>query len=92
MKTSTVGEYSFLLPSFFFFNFLVKRYGYDKWSKWDVLHLVRFLLQHGAKNSINQAGNSALACVFRHIRDMEVCFELLSMLIKEDGELCDFRI
>lgn len=61
------------------------RYGYDKWSKWDVLHLVRFLLQHGAKNSINQAGNSALACVFRHIRDMEVCFELLSMLIKEDG-------
>ncbi|XP_037810103.1 uncharacterized protein LOC119602585 [Lucilia sericata] len=62
------------------------RYGYDKWSKWDVLHLVRFLLQHGAKNSINQAGNSALACVFRHIRDMEVCFELLSMLIKEDGD------
>ena len=64
------------------------RYGYDKWSKWDVLHLVRFLLQHGAKNSINQAGNSALACVFRHIRDMEVCFELLSMLIKEDGKSC----
>lgn len=64
------------------------RYGYDKWSKWDVLHLVRFLLQHGAKNSINQAGNSALACVFRHIRDMEVCFELLSMLIKEDGKPC----
>lgn len=47
---------------------------------------MRFLLQHGAKNSINQAGNSALACVFRHIRDMEVCFELLSMLIKEDGK------
>uniref|UniRef100_A0A1B0AIC6 SOCS box domain-containing protein n=1 Tax=Glossina pallidipes TaxID=7398 RepID=A0A1B0AIC6_GLOPL len=62
------------------------RYGYDKWSKWDVLHLVRFLLQNGAKNSINQAGNSALACVFRHIRDWEVCFELLSMLIKEDGD------
>lgn len=59
------------------------RYGYDKWSKWDVLHLVRFLLQHGAKNSINQAGNSALACVFRHIRDMDVCFELLSMMIED---------
>ncbi|XP_037938904.1 ankyrin-3 [Teleopsis dalmanni] len=62
------------------------RYGYDKWSKWDVLHLVRFLLQNGAKSSINQAGNSALACVFRHVRDWEVCFELLNMLIKEDGD------
>lgn len=47
--------------------------------------MVRFLLQHGAKNSINQAGNSALACVFRHVRDMDVCFELLSMMI-EDGD------
>lgn len=64
------------------------RFGYDKWNKWDVLSLVRFLLQNGAKNSINQAGNSALACVFRHVRtDWEVCYELLSMLIKEDGEL-----
>ncbi|XP_053672962.1 ankyrin-3 isoform X2 [Anopheles nili] len=59
------------------------RYGYDKWNKWDVLHLVRFLLQNGAKSSINQSGNSALACVFRHIRDWEVCYELLNMLIKE---------
>lgn len=64
------------------------RYGYDKWSKWDVLHLVRFLLQNGAKPSINQAGNSAIACVFRHLRDWEVCYELLNMLIKEDGEYC----
>ncbi|EDW92902.1 ankyrin-3 [Drosophila yakuba] len=62
------------------------RYGYDKWSKWDVLHLVRFLLQNGAKQSINQAGNSAMACVFRHLRDWEVCYELLSMLIKENGD------
>ncbi|XP_055378624.1 ankyrin-3 isoform X2 [Condylostylus longicornis] len=62
------------------------RYGYDKWSKWDVLHLVRFMLQNGAKVSINQSGNSALACVFRHVRDWEVCFELLNMLIKEDGD------
>ncbi|XP_017060117.1 LOW QUALITY PROTEIN: ankyrin-1 [Drosophila ficusphila] len=62
------------------------RYGYDKWSKWDVLHLVRFLLQNGAKQSINQAGNSAMACVFRHLRDWEVCYELLNMLIKENGD------
>ncbi|XP_058459559.1 ankyrin-3 [Malaya genurostris] len=62
------------------------RYGYDKWNKWDVLHLVRFLLQNGAKSSINQSGNSALACVFRHIRDWEVCYELLNMLIKEGGD------
>jgi len=66
------------------------RYGYDKWSKWDVLHLVRFLLQNGAKQSINQAGNSAMACVFRHLRDWEVCYELLSMLIKENGETISY--
>lgn len=63
------------------------RYGYDKWNKWDVLHLVRFLLQNGAKSSINQSGNSALACVFRHIRDWEVCYELLNMLIRENGNI-----
>ena len=62
------------------------RYGYDKWNKYEVLHLVRFFLQNGAKQSINQTGNSALACVFRHIRDWEVCYELVNMLIKEDGE------
>jgi ankyrin repeat protein len=45
------------------------RYGYDKWSKYEVLNLVRFLLQNGARQSVNQSGNSALACVFRHIRD-----------------------
>jgi hypothetical protein len=45
------------------------RYGYDKWSKYEILNLVRFLLQNGARQSINQPGNSALACVFRHIRD-----------------------
>lgn len=45
------------------------RYGYDKWSKYEVLNLVRFLMQNGARQSINQPGNSALACVFRHIRD-----------------------
>lgn len=65
------------------------RYGYDKWNKWDIYLLVRFLLQHGAKSSINQAGNSALACVFRHVRDWEVCYELLNTLIKED---CDPNI
>lgn len=62
------------------------KYGYEKWNKWDVLHLVRFLLQNGARSSINQSGNSALACVFRHIRDWEVCYEILTMLIKEDGD------
>lgn len=62
------------------------RYGYDKWSKYDILNLVRFILQNGAKQSINQQGNSALACVFRHIRDWEVCYELVNMLIKEDGD------
>ena len=51
------------------------RYGYDHepppWTKWDTLHLVRYLLQNGAAPSINQQGNSALACVLRHVRDWE---------------------
>ncbi|XP_037907447.1 ankyrin-3 isoform X3 [Hermetia illucens] len=68
------------------------RFGYDKWTKWDALHLVRFLLQNGAKSSINQSGNSALACIFRHVRDWEVSFEMLNMLIKEEGEFCDPNI
>lgn len=62
------------------------RYGYDKWSKYDILNLVRFILQSGGKQSINQQGNSALACVFRHIRDWEVCYELVNMLLKEGGD------
>lgn len=65
------------------------RYGYDHdnqpWNKWDVLHLVRFLLQNGARPSINQPGNSALACVLRHVRDWEFRYELLTMLLQEGG-------
>ncbi|XP_075233937.1 uncharacterized protein LOC142331757 [Lycorma delicatula] len=65
------------------------RYGYDSdnqpWNKWDVLHLVRYLLQNGAKPSINQQGNSALACVLRHVKDWEFRYELLNMLLQEGG-------
>ncbi|EFA04132.1 ankyrin-3 [Tribolium castaneum] len=62
------------------------QYGYDKWKKWDVLHLVRYLIQSGAGQSINHAGNSAVACVLRHIRDWEVCYDLLNMLLHEGGD------
>lgn len=62
------------------------RYGYDKWNKWDVLHLVRYLIQSGARPSINHVGNSAVACVLRHVRDYDVCYELLSMLLNEGGK------
>lgn len=62
-------------------------YGYDKWNKWDVLHLVRYLLQSGASASINQTGNSALACVLRHVRDWEICYELLNMLLTHGGKI-----
>lgn len=48
------------------------RFGIDQdyipWSKWDMLHIVRFMLQQGARPSINQQGNSALACVLRHVK------------------------
>ncbi|RZF47779.1 hypothetical protein LSTR_LSTR006043 [Laodelphax striatellus] len=65
------------------------RLGYDSdnppWNKWDVMHLVRYLLQNGARPSINRAGNSALACVLRHVRDWEFRYELLNMLLQEGG-------
>ncbi|KAF4525904.1 hypothetical protein B566_EDAN013154 [Ephemera danica] len=65
-------------------------YGYDHeqppWNKWDMLHLVRYLLQHGARPSINQPGNSALACVLRHVRDWDVRYELLDMLLQAGGD------
>ncbi|UYV83433.1 hypothetical protein LAZ67_23001003 [Cordylochernes scorpioides] len=66
-----------------------KAYGYDQdpppWNKWDMLHLLRFLLQNGASQSINQPGNSALACVLRHVRDWEFRYELLDMLLQHGG-------
>ena len=47
----------------------------------------RYLLQqHGAGPSINQVGNSALACVLRHVRDWEFRYELLSMLLENGGD------
>lgn len=62
------------------------QYGYDKWNKWDVLHLVRYLIQSGARQSINHTGNSAVACILRHVRhDWDVCYELLTMLLHEGG-------
>lgn len=50
-----------------------------------MLHIVRYLLQNGAAPSINQPGNSALACVLRHVRDWEFRYELLDMLLSHGG-------
>lgn len=65
------------------------RYGYDQdprpWNKWEMLLMVRYLLQNGAAPSINQPGNSALACVLRHVRDWEFRYELLDMLLRHGG-------
>lgn len=65
------------------------RYGYDQepppWNKWDMLLIVRYLLQNGASPSINQHGNSALACVLRQVRDWEFRYELLDMLLHYGG-------
>ncbi|GFV51162.1 ankyrin-3 [Trichonephila clavipes] len=65
------------------------RYGYNQepkpWNKWDMLHMVRYLLQNGASPSINHQGNSALACVLRHIQDWEFRYELLEMLLQNGG-------
>ncbi|XP_023223823.1 ankyrin-3 [Centruroides vittatus] len=65
------------------------RYGYVNeprpWNKWDMLHLVRYLLYNGSRPSINHRGNSALACVLRHVRDWEFRYELLDMLLQNGG-------
>ncbi|KAG7153480.1 putative SOCS box and ankyrin repeat-containing protein [Homarus americanus] len=42
-------------------------------------------LINGASPSINQQGNSALACVLRHVRDWEFRYELLDMLLHYGG-------
>ncbi|KAK6620571.1 hypothetical protein RUM43_010863 [Polyplax serrata] len=65
------------------------RYGYhhdnQPWNKWDMMHLVRYLLQNGARPSINQPGNSALAYVLRHVKDWEFRYDLLDMLLQDGG-------
>jgi hypothetical protein len=61
-------------------------YGCDRWNKWGVLNLARFLLQAGASQSINQPGNSALANTLRNVRDWDVCYELLNMMLVLGGE------
>merc|ERR1711953_593723 len=67
-----------------------RRYGYQDdhqpWNKWDMLHIVRFLLQNGARPSINHGRNSALACVLRHVNDWEFRYDLLDMLLQEGGD------
>lgn len=52
------------------------------WTTWDMLHVLRFILQQGVSQSINRKGNSALACVLRHVRDWEFRYELLDMLLQ----------
>lgn len=52
---------------------------------------MRYLIQAGAKSSINQTGNSALACVLRHVRDWDICYELLNMLLNEGGEFIYYK-
>ncbi|RWS00667.1 putative ankyrin repeat protein-like protein, partial [Dinothrombium tinctorium] len=68
------------------------RYGFSDsehcvpWTTWDMLHLLRYMLQQGAAPSINKKGNSALACVLRHVRDWEFRFELLNMLLHHGAD------
>ena len=68
----------FFLPIIVRYALEERRYGYQDdhqpWNKWDMLHIVRFLLQNGARPSINHARNSALACVLRHVNDWEFRF------------------
>jgi hypothetical protein len=47
-----------------------------------MLHIVRYLLQNGARPSINHTRNSALACVLRHVNDWEFRYDLLHMLLQ----------
>lgn len=56
------------------------------WSTWDMLHVLRFLLQQTVDESINRRGNSALACVIRHVRDWDFRYELLHMLLQHGAD------
>lgn len=51
-----------------------------------MLHLLRFMLQQGIKPSLNRKGNSALACVLRHVRDWEFRYELIDMLLQHGAD------
>lgn len=55
------------------------------WTTWDMLHLLQYLL-HFCAPSINRRGNSALACVLRHVRDWDFRFDLLDMLMRKGGD------
>lgn len=67
-----------------------RRYGYQDshqpWNRWDMLHIVRYLLQNGARPSINTNRNSALAAVLRHVSDWEFRYDLLNMLLQQGGD------
>lgn len=79
---------------------VIRTFLYIQWLKELLKHLIqtsiptnlshwsfqmRFLLSKGAQPSINQPGNSALACVLRHVKDWEFRYELLNMLLQEGG-------
>lgn len=54
--------------------------------QFNLMFQARYLLKNGASPSINQQGNSALACVLRHVRDWEFRYEMLNMLLQEGGD------
>ena len=84
------GYLEFISQSVFRYALEERRYGYhddpQPWNKWDMLHIARYLLQNGARPSINHVRNSALACVLRHVTDWEFRYDLLNMLLMEGGD------
>ena len=50
-----------------------------------MLHIVRYLLQNGARPAINHGKNSALACVLRQVRYNR-------RIVNMKAELYDFKL
>ena len=53
---------------YIYVTLILCRVTFQPWNKWDMLHIVRYLLQNGARPAINHGKNSALACVLRQVR------------------------
>ena len=66
INASMIYVYVFIYVYICYLNFISCYI--QPWNKWDMLHIVRYLLQNGARPAINHGKNSALACVLRQVR------------------------
>lgn len=71
VRESSSSNSSSFLPDSYQYIYPHQFTPYIPWTKWDMLHVLQFMLLNKAGPSINSKGNSLLACVIRHIKDWE---------------------